>query len=129
MHSLQRQAGISYWGVMLMIMVFAVTAQFSIVAAPAYLDDVTIDKVIEDRLRVAKNTDNYSELERSIQKQLELNNMQAVKTEDILTITTEGGIKVHKKYEVRKKFISNMDLVMHFEKTFDQKELQAGGSD
>lgn len=129
MHSLQRQAGISYWGVMSMIMVFAVTAQFGIVAAPAYLDDVTIDKVIEDRLRVAKNTDNYSELERSIQKQLELNNMQTVKTEDILTITTDGGVKVHKQYEVRKKFISNIDLVMHFEKTFDQKELQAGGSD
>lgn len=129
MHSLQRQAGISYWGVMSMITIFAVAAQFGIIAAPAYLDDVTIDKVIEDRLRVAKNTDSYSELERSIEKQLELNNMQTVKVKEILTITTEDGVKVHKKYEVRKKFFSNIDLVMHFEKTFDQQKLQAGGSD
>jgi cobalamin biosynthesis protein CbiG len=129
MHSLKQQAGASYWGVMAMIMVLVVSAQFGMIAAPVYLDDVTISKVIEDRLRVAKNTDNYAELERSIEKQLELNNMQNTKVKDILTITSDGGVvKVHKKYEVRQKFISNIDIVIHFDQTFDQKQVQASGS-
>ena len=129
MQSLKRQAGMSYWGVLSIISMLAIIVQFGVVAGPAYLDDFTINKVIEERLRVAKNTDSYNELERSIEKQLELNGMQNVKIKEILTITTDDGVKVNKKYEVRKPFISNIDLVMHFEKVYDQRTLQASGSD
>jgi hypothetical protein len=119
----------SYWGVLSIISMLAIIVQFGVVAGPAYLDDLTINKVIEERLRVAKNTDSYNELERSIEKQLELNGMQNVKVKELLTIAMDDGVKVNKKYEIRKPFISNIDLVIHFEKTFDQKAVQAGGSD
>lgn len=126
MQSLKHQAGISYWGVMAIIMVAAIAVQFSVIAGPIYLDDMTLNKVIEDRLRAATNDINYANFAREVDGQLNLNGLRDVKAKDVLTVTTDNGLKVHKKYEIRKNFMSNIDIVVHFEKTFDQKELKVG---
>ncbi len=127
MHSLKRQAGISYWSIMALIMVSVLMVQFAIIAGPAYMDDMTLNKIIEDRLRATGNGMSYPNFVGEVGSQLTLNGLRDMKAADMLTVTTNGGLKIQKKYEVRKNFISNIDIVIHFDKTFDQKEVKAGG--
>lgn len=117
------QRGASYWGILAMVAIAAVGLQFGVVAGQAYLDDLTINKTIEDRVRAIANDQSGSEgkFMSTVQSQLEMNNMRTLKAEDIMTVQGSGSsLKIHKNYEVRKKFMGNIDLVMHYERIFDK---------
>ena len=121
------QKGISYWGVMLLLFVAFIVIQFSVAVGGAYFDDLTMNKVITERLKTATPDQSTPEiLMREFTQQFDMNGLRDIIPEDRMTITTDSGVQVLKKYEVRKKFLGNVDLVVHFEKTFDQKAIQAG---
>ena len=54
-----------------------------------------------------------------------MNNIRDTKFEDIATVSTKDGLQVTKKYEVRKNFMLNIDLVLTFEKSFDQRSVES----
>jgi len=122
------QKGISYWGVMLLLFVAFIVIQFSVAVGGAYFDDLTMNKVITERLKTATPDQSTPEiLMREFTQQFDMNGLRDVKPEDRVTITADGGsVQVLKKYEVRQKFLGNVDLVVHFEKNFDQKTIKAG---
>jgi hypothetical protein len=60
-----------------------------------------------------------------VDKRLEMNNIRDTKLEDIATVSTKDGLQVTKKYEVRKNFMLNIDLVLTFEKSFDQRSVES----
>ena len=53
-----------------------------------------------------------------------MNNLD-VKFEDIAKVTKDNQLVVKKNYEVRKPFFLNIDLVLKFEKNFDQSSVKA----
>lgn len=124
MNALSPQRGVSYWGVLAMIAIAAVMIQFSVVAGQAYLDDMTINKTIEERLRATEGDQGGFEgkfLE-TTQAQMEMNNVRTLNAADIMTVEGSGPtLVIHKNYEVRKNFMGNMDLIIHFERVFDRE--------
>ncbi len=119
------QQGLSYWGVVTFIVIAFLTVQFTLSVGGVYLDDYTIDKLIEARLKAAPVDENPETLKRELSEQFDLNGLRNIKIDDRLTVLSDNGIVVKKSYEVRKHFIANIDLVVHFEKNFDQKLIQA----
>ena len=58
-------------------------------------------------------------------KRLSMNNVRDIKFSDIAQVTDVDGIQVKKDYEIRKPFLLNIDIVLKFEKSFDQSSVQA----
>lgn len=54
-----------------------------------------------------------------------MNGIRDVKIKEIMQVTNTEGLQVKKEYEVRKPFLLNIDLVLKFEKSFDQSSVQA----
>lgn len=121
------QRGISYWGLVAMIFIAFIGIQFFMAAGSAYYDDMAINKIVAERLKAAPNDVNPETLMNSFNQQFDMNGLRDVKAVDRLKVTNNGGIEVVKDYEVRNKFIGNMDLIVHFEKTFNQKAIKAEG--
>lgn len=122
------QRGISYWGVVSLLLIAFIGIQFFIAAGSAYYDDFAIDKTVIERLKSAPNDVAPETLMNSLDQQFNMNGLRDIKAADRLKVVNEGsGIEVIKKYEVRNKFMGNMDLVVHFEKTFNQKAIKAAG--
>ncbi len=121
------QRGISYWGVVALIFIVFLGIQFFMAAGSAYSDDLALNKIVTERLKAAPNDINPEALMSSFSQQFDMNGLRDIKPADRLKVTNDGGLEVLKKYEVRNKFIGNMDLVVHFEKTFNQKAIKAGG--
>jgi hypothetical protein len=126
MMQISAQKGMSYWGVMSLTMVAVVLLKISIVAIPAYIDDRLVDKTIEERLRVVETSTTPAALLNELSQQFTMNNLRDINPKDIATVTNIDGLQVVKNYEIRKNLIANMDLVLHFEKTYDQREIKAG---
>ncbi|AXI02747.1 DUF4845 domain-containing protein [Aquirhabdus parva] len=120
------QKGMSYWGIVAILFIAFISVQFTLAVGGVYLDDFTMNKIITERLKAAPTDSNPEALMREFSQQFDMNGIRDVKVSDYLTVTTDGGIEVVKQYEVRKNFIANIDLVIHFKKIFDQKSIQAG---
>lgn len=122
------QKGISYWGVVAMIFIAFIGIQFFMAAGSAYYDDMAINKIVTERLKAVPNDVNPETLMNSFNQQFDMNGLRDVKAVDRLKVTNDGGgIEIIKDYEVRNKFMGNMDIIVHFEKTFNQKAIKAGG--
>jgi len=127
MQSLAAQRGISYWGVMAIIMFAAFGIKLFVALFPAYTDDVLVNKVVTERLNSASLDATPAMLEKELAQQFNMNSLTTLNPRDIFVITNRNGNQVIKKYEVRKPLIGNIDLVVKFEKTFDQRAIKAGG--
>jgi predicted nuclease of restriction endonuclease-like RecB superfamily len=126
MNSMYAQRGMSYWGVMSLILVAVMFFKIAIIAVPAYMDDRLINESVEERLRSTSNSTQASQLYADLGQQFNLNNLRDISPKDIMTVTNIDGLQVIKNYEIRKNLIANMDLVLHFEKTFDQRAIKSG---
>lgn len=126
MTRISTQSGMSYWGIMTLIFVAVIFLKVGIVAIPAYIDDRLINKTIDERLRVVENNTTPTTLYNELEQQFTMNNLRDINAKDIATITNVDGLQVIKKYEIRKNLIANMDLVLHFEKTYDQRAIKTG---
>jgi len=121
------QRGISYWGIVALIFIAFFGLQFFLAIGSAYMDDFTINKIVEEKLKSEPSNPDPTTLMNGLNQQFDMNGIRDVKAQDRLTITNDGGTEIIKKYEVRHNFMGNIDLVVHFEKTFDQKAIKAAG--
>ena len=119
------QQGVSVIGVLLAVILCAIVAKAALAIWPAYWDDRVINKEIEDVLKNNPITMKSFEFESKMDQQLSMNNIRDLKIKDITQVQNAGGLEVKKKYEVRKPFLLNIDLVLTFEKDFDQRFVQS----
>lgn len=126
MQSLVAQRGVSYWGIMALIMFVAFGIKLFVALFPAYTDDMLVNKVVTERLTTASLDAAPAVLEKELAQQFGMNSLTTLNPREIFVITNRnGGNQVVKKYEVRKPLIANIELVVKFEKTFDQRAIKA----
>lgn len=126
MINMKAQRGASYWGIMVGIMLAVLVIKAALITWPAYWDNRLITASIEEKLRSSSNSD-PARFMQELEQQFSLNNLRDVKAKDIMKVSNSGGeLVVQLDYEVRKNFMGNVDLVMSFEKQFDQRAIQAG---
>jgi hypothetical protein len=126
MNSLYVQRGMSYWSVMFGMMLAVVVIKAALITWPAYWDNKLINETVTQRLKETPATVTLDKFKGDISLQLDRNNIRDIKVDDIMKVTNEGGLKVQTDYEVRQNFIANIDLVVKFQRKFDQRAIKAG---
>ena len=120
----KNQQGASYIGVLIAIIGFAFLAKIVIAVWAPYWDDRVIDGQIAELLQSSPKNISPSEFESKMGQRFEMNGIRDIKFKDIAQVMNTDGLQVKKDYEIRKPFLLNIDLVLKFEKSFDQRSVQ-----
>lgn len=119
--SMTSQKGISYWGVMSLIVALVVIGKLAMVTAPAYLDNRMLNETIQNKLRDAGNKTGAAVM-KDIQKQMNMNSTTPDNAEDLIEIIngSPGNVKLKTNYEKRANLFAHIDVVSKFEQEFSQ---------
>ena len=120
----RNQKGASYIGFLIAIIGFAFLAKVAIAVWAPYWDDRVIDTQITELLQSSPKDIGPDKFNTQMEQRLTMNNIRDVNFKDIAQVTNTDGLQVQKSYEVRKPFLLNIDLVLKFEKSFDQRSVQ-----
>jgi hypothetical protein len=123
---LKKQAGVSYIGVLLLVILAVLALRVIVIIAPAYWDDYVLNKEITQTLNSPTAQIDLSSVKSQLSTRLSLNNLDDFNLDQVLRLQ-DGGKIVDKAYEVRKPFIGNIDLVLTFKKQFSSQTLSSGG--
>lgn len=120
------EQGASYLTILIVALFAGLVIKAILVIWPAYWDDRIINSQIEELVKTSAPNDNITpeQISRQMDQRLEINNIRNLKFNDIAKISNQNGIHVMKQYEIRKPYLFNIDLVLKFEKNFDQSSVQ-----
>lgn len=118
------QQGTSYIAILLVIIAFAFMVKVLVAVWSPYWDNHVINSQIEQVLSVSNPRTSPVQFKSQLAQRLDMNNIRNVKTDDILRVMNADGLKVKTNYEVRKPFLLNVDLVLKFEKSFEQRSVK-----
>ena len=121
----KHQLGPSYLGILFVIIALAVVAKVVIAVWPSYWDDRVINGQITELMQQSPNDLPPQKFIAQMGQRLDMNNVRDINFKDIAQVLNTSGLQVKKKYEVRKPFLLNIDLVLKFEKDFDKNSVQA----
>ena len=121
----KNQQGTSYIGILLGIIAAAFLLKIIVAVAPLYIDDRTMNQQIAEQVKNSPADITPAKFVTEVGKRFEMNSIRETKFSDIATVTTKDGLQVNKKYEVRKNFMLNIDLVLTFEKSFDKRSVES----
>ncbi len=122
---MRHQQGASYIAILIAIIGFAFMAKVAIAVWGPYFDDRMLDNQIEEQLVNGPKNLSPQKFIGEMDKRLSMNNIRDMKFADVAQVTNVDGLQVKKEYEIRKPFLLNIDIVMKFEKSFDQSSVQA----
>ena len=120
----KNQQGASYIGILIAIIGFAFLAKIVIAVWAPYWDDRVIDGQIAELLQSSPKNISPSEFETKMEQRFDMNGIRDITFKDIAQVMNTDGLQVKKDYEIRKPFLLNIDLVLKFEKSFDQRSVQ-----
>ncbi|AVH14551.1 DUF4845 domain-containing protein [Acinetobacter indicus] len=122
---MRHQQGASYIAILVAIIGFAFMAKIAVAVWGAYFDDRMLDNQIKEQLIHGPKNLSPQQFIGEMDKRLSMNNIRDIKFADVAQVTNVDGLQVKKDYEIRKPFLLNIDIVMKFEKSFDQSSVQA----
>ncbi|RZG71987.1 DUF4845 domain-containing protein [Acinetobacter sp. WCHAc060025] len=121
----KNQQGASYIGILVGIIAAAFLLKIIVAVWPLYWDDRMINDQISTLVKNSPSDITPTQFSSKMGQNFDMNNIRDVKFNDIATVSTKDGLQVTKKYEVRKPFMLNIDLVLTFEKSFDKRSVES----
>ncbi|MGK8803524.1 DUF4845 domain-containing protein [Acinetobacter seifertii] len=118
------QQGTSYLAILFGVVIFAIAAKAVLAVWPAYWDDRVINNQITELMQQSSPDTTPQKFMTQMDQRLEMNNIRDLHFKEIAEVFNQSGLIVKKKYEVRKPFLLNIDLVLTFEKSFDKTSVQ-----
>ena len=122
---MRHQQGASYIAILIAIIGFAFMVKVAVAVWEPYFDDRMLDNQIEEQLLNGPKNLSPQKFIGEMDKRLSMNNIRDIQFADVAQVTNVDGLQVKKEYEIRKPFLLNIDIVMKFEKSFDQSSVQA----
>ena len=122
---MRNQQGASYIAILIAIIGFAFMAKVAVAVWGPYFDDRMLDNQIEEQLLNGPKNLTPQKFISEMDRRLSMNNIRDIQFADVAQVTNVDGLEVKKEYEIRKPFLLNIDIVMKFEKSFDQSSVQA----
>ena len=122
---MRHQQGASYIAILIAIIGFAFMVKVAVAVWAPYFDDRMLDNQIEEQLLNGPKNLSPQQFIGEMDKRLSMNNIRDIQFADVAQVTNVDGLEVKKEYEIRKPFLLNIDIVMKFEKSFDQSSVQA----
>ena len=120
----KNQQGVSYIGILIAIIGFSFLAKIVISVCAPYFYYLVIDGQIAEFLQSSPKNISPSEFETKMEQRFDMNGIRDITFKDIAQVMNTDGLQVKKDYEIRKPFLLNIDLVLKFEKSFDQRSVQ-----
>jgi hypothetical protein len=114
------QRGLSYWSILFGVSFFALILKVAATVGPIYLDYITIDKMLQAKFRETQ-VDKFevAKFKQDLQAQMDLNNIRDRKIDDLMVLSRDGQkLLVDLDYEERKNLMANLDVVVHFKKSY-----------
>ncbi|EOD4265476.1 DUF4845 domain-containing protein [Acinetobacter baumannii] len=119
------QQGTSYLAILFGVVIFAIAVKAVLAVWPAYWDDRVINNQITELMQQSSADITPQKFMTQMDQRLEMNNIRDLHFKEIAEVFNQPSLTVKKKYEVRKPFLLNIDLVLTFEKSFDKTSVQA----
>ena len=119
------QQGTSYLAILFGVVIFAIAVKAVLAVWPAYWDDRVINNQITELMQQSSADITPQKFMTQMDQRLEMNNIRDLHFKEIAEVFNQPSLTVKKKYEVRKTFLLNIDLVLTFEKSFDKTSVQA----
>ncbi|WP_262010597.1 DUF4845 domain-containing protein [Acinetobacter baumannii] len=119
------QQGTSYLAILFGAVIFAIAVKAVLAVWPAYWDDRVINNQITELMQQSSADITPQKFMTQMDQRLEMNNIRDLHFKEIAEVFNQPSLTVKKKYEVRKPFLLNIDLVLTFEKSFDKTSVQA----
>ena len=111
------QSGMSYVGLLVLLGMFGTAIKVVAAIGPAYYDNYTIDKIIISLFRDGR-ANSIEDFKRGLSDRFQINNIRDKSPEDFKYTYEDHKLTVDVDYEVRQHFLGNIDVVMHFQKTY-----------
>lgn len=119
------QQGTSYLAILFGVVIFAIAVKAVLAVWPTYWDDRVINNQITELMQQSSADITPQKFMTQMDQRLEMNNIRDLHFKEIAEVFNQPSLTVKKKYEVRKPFLLNIDLVLTFEKSFDKTSVQA----
>ena len=119
------QQGTSYLAILFGVVIFAIAVKAVLAVWPAYWDDRVINNHITELMQQSSADIKPQKFMTQMDQRMEMNNIRDLHFKEIAEVFNQPSLTVKKKYEVRKPFLLNIDLVLTFEKSFDKTSVQA----
>lgn len=117
---IRRQQGITAIGFLLLAAVFGVVGFGGLKLAPIYLDNLKVQRLLEDiKLEYDGQNPSVAQLRSSIEKRLNIESVSGVGVRDFIVTRGERGTRVEVVYESRASFLANIYLVAAFDNSVE----------
>lgn len=118
MYSTRNQAGLTFLGIILVLIPIGFVAYIIIRAVPAYIEAYSVGDVVSSlKKEVDLKEKPKEEIYKMIQKRLDINNVQSVTQENIKIQKTPTETSVTIDYETRIPLFGNAALALQFNKS------------
>ena len=118
MHSSRNQAGLTFIGVILILIPLGFIAYVVMRAVPAYIEAYSVGDAINSLKKDIDLRDkSKEEIYRMIQKRFEVNDIHSVGKDDVKIQKTPNEVSVTVDYETRVPLFSNAALALSFHKS------------
>lgn len=116
--NIKKQAGMSMWGVMMLIIVVVMNAFVALKVGPMYMEYQTVKRVMESvREPLEKERLPNKKVWQSIYRKLIVNNIRDLSRNEFTIKQTGSSSNLAVHYEARKNIFYNIDVII----TFDHK--------
>ena len=122
---MRHQRGTSYIAILIAVIGFAFLVKVLVAVWGPYVDDRLVNNEIEALINSSPKNIAPSKFESQMSQRLDMNGVRDLNFKEIAKVTNVDGLQVKKDYEIRKPFLLNIDIVLKFEKSFDQSSVQA----
>jgi hypothetical protein len=115
-NQLSKQRGITLLGFIMVLIVLAIFAVVAMNLFPVYNEAFSVKSSMESVARQpGANDQSLTQLQRSLQKYLDINSVSSVEAKQAELIRDKGGNQLSMVYEVRKPLVYNLDFVAKFD--------------
>ena len=116
----KHQTGLTMITWIILIAMIGFIGIFAFKLIPIYMDYYTINNALTTVAKGATAGESPVQLKKAIDNVFDVNSVTAVKVDDIeIKPDSDGkGLVMNLNYDARTDFVANVDLVVHFEKTY-----------
>jgi len=116
MNTLQRQRGMTMWGMLAIIMLVVGFAMAGFRLAPLYLESMAVKTSIQSLVTDPDSRRASSgRLRMLLMRRLQVNDVDSVKSANVQIKSVTGGKEIRVTYEARAPFVGNIDVVGQFD--------------
>jgi len=122
MQAMRNQRGVSFFGVLLIVVLVGFFVSIAFKLVPHYIDNKSLEQgilAVERDSMMGDKVQSVVEFYDHMSKTIQVNSIPDLAVQDIMQITQSGDqFLVRLKYEKREPLIKNIDLVVTFDKEY-----------